>query len=77
MRKGYYYLHINGQLIFKPDIVVESDPYYFYSPLVRKVWKIENEDQYKEMIQEVERTTEKEWLLQDRARREKAANSNK
>ena len=37
----YYYLHTNGDLIGKPSIVVDSDPSYFDSPFVKKVWKID------------------------------------
>lgn len=40
----YYYLHINGLLIRKPQIVVDSDPTYFDSPYVQKVWKIDLDD---------------------------------
>jgi hypothetical protein len=41
MSKYYYYLHENGDLILKLPIVVESDPEYFNSPFVRKVWTID------------------------------------
>ena len=37
----YYYLHTNGDLIGKNPVVVDSDPEYFDSPFVRKVWKID------------------------------------
>ena len=40
----YYYLHINGDLISKPPIVVDTDPQYFDSPFVKKVWKIDLTD---------------------------------
>jgi len=36
----YYYLHTNGELIYKPAMVVETDPEYFNSPFVRKVFHI-------------------------------------
>lgn len=42
--KHYYYLHTNGDLIHKSVAVVESDPSYFDSPFVKKVWTIETED---------------------------------
>ena len=35
---GYYYLHINGDLIYKPAIAVDDD--YFDSSFVRKFWPI-------------------------------------
>ena len=39
---GYYYLHSESKdLIFKPEIVVDSDPEYFNSPFVQKVWHID------------------------------------
>jgi hypothetical protein len=37
---GAYYLHENGDLIWKNAIVFESDPQYFDSPFVKKVWYI-------------------------------------
>lgn len=40
---GYYYLHTNGNLIFKPAIVVD-DPEYFDSPFVKKVWRVDVKD---------------------------------
>jgi len=46
----YYYLHENGEIIWKPAIVAENDPEYFNSPLVKKVWEIRNfEDMMKFM----------------------------
>ena len=38
---GYYYLHTNGDLIYKKAVVVDHDPNYFDSPFVRKVWPID------------------------------------
>ncbi len=40
---GYYYLHINGDLIYKPTIV-DSDPSYFDSDFVKKYWRFDSED---------------------------------
>ena len=48
-KAGYYYLHTNGQILWKPKIVVEMDLEYFDSPMVVKYWKIENESQFKKM----------------------------
>jgi len=45
-KPGYYYLHINGQIIWKPKIVVEMDFGYFNSPMVVKYWKVENESDF-------------------------------
>ncbi len=42
--KGYFYLHTNGDLIWKPAIVVDSEPGYFDSPFVKRVWKIDTEN---------------------------------
>jgi hypothetical protein len=42
--RHYYYLHTNGDLIGKPPIVVDSDPSYFDSPFVKKVWCIDTTD---------------------------------
>ena len=38
---GFYYLHENGNLIFKPAIVA-NDPSYFDSPFVKKVWHVDS-----------------------------------
>lgn len=40
MRYYLYYLHTNGDVIGKPVSVLISDPYYFDSPFVVKVWKL-------------------------------------
>jgi len=37
---GAYYLHTNHELIYKPAVVFSSDPSYFSSPFVLKVWYI-------------------------------------
>ncbi len=42
--KWYYYLHTNGDLIGKNPVVVDSDPSYFDSDFVQKVWCIETEE---------------------------------
>lgn len=49
---GYYYLHVNEQIIWKPKIVFEMDPEYFNSDMVVKVWKVENEEEYNQMMVE-------------------------
>ena len=36
--RGFYYLHTDGSLIFKP-LSVAIDPAYFVSPFVKKVWE--------------------------------------
>lgn len=41
---GYYYLHTNGDLIYKPAIVVELDSSYFDSDFVKKYWCFDSED---------------------------------
>lgn len=44
---GYYYLHSESKdLIYKPASVVDSDPQYFDSPFIQKVWKFDSEDQF-------------------------------
>jgi len=40
----YYYLHTNGDLISKNPIVLNTDPKYFESPFVKKVWKLNMND---------------------------------
>ena len=43
----YAYLHVNGKVLQKPDIVVDTMPggaeEYFDSPYVVKWWKVETE----------------------------------
>ncbi len=46
MKRFYYYLHTNGELIGKPPICVESEPSYFDSPFVKRVWEIDLEDRF-------------------------------
>lgn len=41
---GYYYLHTNGDLIYKPASVMDSDPSYFDSSFVKKVWALDLSD---------------------------------
>ena len=42
--KGYYYLHSESKdLIWKPEICVQSDCSYFDSPFVQKVWPMDTE----------------------------------
>ena len=43
MNNGFYYLHSEGNLIFKPTIVAD-DPGYFNSPFVKKVWRLDTND---------------------------------
>ncbi len=61
MRNWYYYLHVNGQLIGKNPIVVESDPEYFNSKFVVKYWKIDMEkpEQMNDMMKEVRNLKQK------------------
>ena len=42
--KHYYYLHINGDLIHKNALVVDSDSNYFDSEFVKRAWMIDTED---------------------------------
>lgn len=53
---GYYYLHKNGGMVFKPKIVMLNDSVseYFNSPFVVKYWTIETEEEYEKMMEEVE-----------------------
>lgn len=56
MKFGYYYLHSeNKKLIFKPRIVVETDPGYFNSPYVLRVWEISNKEDYNKMIEQAKK----------------------
>lgn len=61
-KKGYYYLHTNGELIFKVAYVVDNlgATDYFDSPFVRRYWRISTEEQYNQMMQEVEKLKKEE-----------------
>ncbi len=48
-KPGYYYLHVNSNIIWKPKIVVEMDESLFDSPYVVKYWKVETEMEYEKM----------------------------
>jgi hypothetical protein len=48
-KPGYYYLHANDTIIWKPKIVVETDPEYFNSPLVIKYWKVDTIEDFNKM----------------------------
>ena len=52
--RHFYYLHTNGDLIHKPAIVVDSDPQYFDSPFVRRVWTVDPEERGSAYIMLVE-----------------------
>lgn len=53
--KHYYYLHENGEVIWKPAQVTDNDPDYFVSPFVKKVWTIRTfDDQMKFMCDLIE-----------------------
>ena len=47
---GAYYLHTNGEIIWKNACVFQSDPEYFDSPFVRKIWYIPNDDSAKHNV---------------------------
>ncbi|GAG54003.1 unnamed protein product [marine sediment metagenome] len=44
--KGYYYLHTDGDLIYKNALIVDSDPAYFDSPFVKKYWFFDSEQRF-------------------------------
>jgi len=47
----YYYLHENGEVIWKPAGVTVNAPDYFDSPFVKKLWTIRTfEDQMRFML---------------------------
>jgi len=44
MKDGYYYLHTDGDLIYKPSSVIDHDPSYFDSDFVKRVWPFKSEE---------------------------------
>jgi PDZ domain-containing secreted protein len=53
-KKGYYYLHTNNELIFKPEIVVGDATTYFDGPFVEKYWHIKTKEEHEKMLNEVQ-----------------------
>ena len=56
MKRTYFYLHKNGELIEKPAMVVESEGVqsYFGSPFVRKYWVATTKDDIRRIKKEAE-----------------------
>lgn len=56
MKRKYFYLHTNGELIEKNAFVVESEGVqsYFNSPFVVKYWIVTTEEDEKSMLKNVE-----------------------
>jgi len=54
-KPGYYYLHTSSQVVWKPFIVVDSDPDYFNSPHVVNHWKVETVFDYQYMMKKAKR----------------------
>jgi len=50
LKPGYYYLHANSQIMWKPFGVVDIDPEYFNSPYVIKYWRVETSLEYQDMM---------------------------
>ena len=55
IREGYYYLHINGQLVFKAPAVVNplGAHDFFDSDMVVKYWYVKTTDDHNEMLIEL------------------------
>lgn len=60
IRKGYYYLHTNGELNFKNEAVMTfiTPIDYFDSPLVKRWWHITTRNDHDKMIKEIEEIKE-------------------
>lgn len=56
---GCFYLHVNGQLIYKPFVVFANDPDYFKSPFVVHAWVLKIQPPVSE------RKGQLKWLLKD------------
>lgn len=52
MKNYAIYLHSNGSLIEKPEIVYKSDSNYFTSPFVMKVWYIQDDTDWKSLLRD-------------------------
>lgn len=46
------YLHQNGSLIEKNEIVYKNDPDYFISPMVMKVWYVTDQTDWKSLLKD-------------------------
>ena len=55
IKEGYYYLHTNGNVIYKSMVVVNkyTEVEYFDSPFVVKYWHIKTEEEFAIMIDEL------------------------
>lgn len=52
----YYYLHVNGEVIYKPNVVVDmggGPEMYFEGPFVQKWWKITDLDDLDRMVDDL------------------------
>ena len=56
IKEGYYYLHTNGNVIYKSMVVMNGTTAveYFDSPFVVKYWHITTEEEYAKMISDLE-----------------------
>ena len=55
IKLGYYYLHTNSQIMWKPEIIVESNREYFNSPFVVKYWKVKDYFDFQQMTIEAKK----------------------
>lgn len=55
IKLGYYYLHTNSQIIWKPKIAVESHSEYFNSPFVVKYWEVQDYSDFQQMTIEAKK----------------------
>lgn len=64
-RRWHYYLHINGDVIGKNPVVVDSDTEYFNSPFVKKYWLITNIGELIAMLTELKKLGVKRDRISD------------
>lgn len=54
-KNGYYYLHENSQIIWRPYSVVDAaggPEKYFFGPYVVRWWKVDNKNEWRKMVVE-------------------------
>ena len=51
-RKGYYYLHANGQIVYIPSVVVAEEVGILSEKHIIKYWYVESEQDFNHMVDE-------------------------
>jgi len=73
-KPGFYYLNaITNQLIWRPMVVLEEDPDFMNEPHVWRSWIVTFENQYEEMLREVDELVAERILSREKGRKQRDA----